>query len=80
MQFPGWTEVSAVATHPDARRRGLGAVLTHHVAQRIADSGRTPFLHVAAGNDAAERVYERLGFVTRRMMTFRVLRPPSQTA
>jgi ribosomal protein S18 acetylase RimI-like enzyme len=80
MRFPGWTEVSAVATHPDARRRGLGALLTHHVAGRIADAGRTPFLHVAAGNDAARRVYERLGFATRRMMTFRVLRPPSETA
>jgi ribosomal protein S18 acetylase RimI-like enzyme len=80
MRFTGWTEVSAVATHPDARRRGLGAFLTHHVARRIAAAGRTPFLHVAAGNDAAQRVYERLGFVTRRMMTFRVLRPPSQTA
>jgi predicted GNAT family acetyltransferase len=50
------------------------------VARRIADAGRTPFLHVAADNDAAQRVYERLGFATRRMMTFRVLRPPSDTA
>ncbi|HEY1278897.1 MAG TPA: GNAT family N-acetyltransferase [Acidimicrobiales bacterium] len=80
MRFTGWTEVSAVATHPDARRRGLGAFLTHHVARRIADSGGTPFLHVAAGNNAAERVYERLGFVTRRMMTFRVVRPPAEIA
>jgi ribosomal protein S18 acetylase RimI-like enzyme len=80
MRFPGWTEVSAVATHPDARRRGLGALLTHQIARRIADAGRTPFLHVAAGNHAAQRVYERLGFATRRMMTFRVLRPPAETA
>lgn len=80
MRFTGWTEVSAVATHPDARRRGLGAFLTHHVARRIAADDRTPFLHVAAGNDAAQRVYERLGFVTRRMMTFRLLRPPAEMA
>jgi len=77
MRLPGWTEVSAVATHPDARRRGLGALLTHHVARRIADEGATPFLHVAAGNDGARRVYERLGFTTRRVLTFRVLRSPS---
>ena len=80
MRVTGWTEVSAVATHPDARRRGLGAFLTHHVARRIAADDRTPFLHVAAGNDAAQRVYERLGFVTRRMMTFRLLRPPAEMA
>ena len=77
MRLPGWTEVSAVATHPDARRRGLGAALTHHVARHIADEGGTPFLHVAAGNDGARRVYERLGFALRRVLTFRVLRAPS---
>jgi ribosomal protein S18 acetylase RimI-like enzyme len=79
MRFPGWTEVSAVATHPDARRRGLGALLTHHVARRIVAAGRTPFLHVAAGNDGAQRVYERLGFTTRKTMFFRVVRAPSAT-
>jgi predicted GNAT family acetyltransferase len=65
-----------VATHPDARRRGLGALLTHHVARSIVDDGATPFLHMAAGNDDARRVYERLGFVTRHIMTFQVVRPP----
>jgi predicted GNAT family acetyltransferase len=76
MRFPGWTEISAVATHPDARRRGLGALLTHHVARAIVEDGDTPFLHMAAGNDDARRVYERLGFALRRLMTFQVLRPP----
>lgn len=76
MRFPGWTEISAVATHPDARRRGLGALLTHHVARDIVEDGDTPFLHMAAGNDDARRVYERLGFALRRLMTFQLLRPP----
>jgi predicted GNAT family acetyltransferase len=77
MRFPGWTEVSAVATHPAARQRGLGALLTHHVAQGIVERGGTPFLHVAEENDDAIRLYQRLGFVRRRLMTFQVLRPPT---
>ncbi len=76
MRFPGWTEVSAVATRPAARRRGLGALLTHHVAAGIVERGGTPFLHVVTDNDDATRVYERLGFATRRRMVFRALRPP----
>jgi predicted GNAT family acetyltransferase len=76
MRFPGWTEVSAVATHPAARRRGLGALLTHHVARSIVERGGTPFLHVVTGNDDAIRVYQRLGFTKRRVMMFRALRPP----
>jgi predicted GNAT family acetyltransferase len=77
MRFPGWTEISAVATHPAARRRGLGALLTHRVALGIVERGDTPFLHVADGNDDAIRVYERLGFTTRRLMSFQVLHPPA---
>jgi ribosomal protein S18 acetylase RimI-like enzyme len=64
-QLPGYTEVSAVCTHPDARGRGLAAHLTFHVARSIQARGGTPFLHVAANNDGARRVYERLGFTVR---------------
>lgn len=80
MRFPGWIEVSAVATHPDARRRGLGALLTHRVARAIVERGGTPFLHVATQNADAIRVYERLGFTQRRVMMVGVLRPPQLAA
>ncbi len=72
----GYTEVSAVCTHPDARGRGLAAALTALVAARIAARGETPMLHVAAGNDSAQRVYERLGFRVRRDVEVAIIRPP----
>jgi GNAT superfamily N-acetyltransferase len=62
---PGYTEISAVSTHPSARGRGLAAHLTHHVAAAILERGEQPYLHVAEGNDGARRVYERLGFTLR---------------
>lgn len=76
MALPGFTEVSAVCTHPDARRRGYGAALTAMVARGIQAEGTTPFLHVVVGNDGARRVYEQLGFTHRRDVGFTALRPP----
>jgi GNAT superfamily N-acetyltransferase len=76
MHLPGLTEISAVCTHPDVRRRGLGAAVTRHVAAGIIERGEVPFLHVAEDNDSARRVYEQLGFVTRRIVNVGVFRPP----
>ena len=61
-RLPGWTEVSAVCTDPDYRGQGLGARLTLAVAAGILERGDLPFLHAAADNDNALRLYERLGF------------------
>jgi ribosomal protein S18 acetylase RimI-like enzyme len=73
---PGFREVSAVCTHPDFRGRGLAAGLTALVAQRIFDRGERPFLHHAADNDAARRVYEAIGFEFRRQIVFEALGAP----
>jgi len=73
---PGHTEISAVCTHPDARGRGLAGELTLAVARRILARGEIPFLHVAGTNDNARRVYERIGFVTRRVVGFTALVAP----
>ena len=61
-RLPGWTEVSAVCTDPDFRGQGLGARLTLAVAAGILERGDLAFLHAAADNDNAIRLYERLGF------------------
>jgi ribosomal protein S18 acetylase RimI-like enzyme len=61
-RLPGWTEVSAVCTDPDFQGRGLGARLTLAVAAGILERGELPFLHAAADNERALRLYERLGF------------------
>jgi ribosomal protein S18 acetylase RimI-like enzyme len=78
LHLDGFTEVSAVCTHPDARGRGLAAALTRHVAAGIAARGEQPFLHVAQANVNARRVYERLGFTTRRFTEFVALEPPKE--
>lgn len=73
---PSWTEVSAVCTTPDARGRGLAELLVRDVAARIIERGDQPFLHVAASNTGAIRLYERLGFVVRREVVFHGYRTP----
>lgn len=70
---PGFREISAVCTHPDFRGRGLAAGLTSLVAQAILERGERPFLHHAADNDPARRVYEALGFEFRREVMWQVL-------
>ncbi|MGD9793495.1 MAG: GNAT family N-acetyltransferase [Acidimicrobiia bacterium] len=71
--LPGFREISAVCTHPSTRGRGLAAALTSAVAAAMLERGEQPFLHVAAHNDDARRIYERLGFSTRTMVDLVVL-------
>ncbi|BAJ27717.1 MULTISPECIES: GNAT family N-acetyltransferase [Kitasatospora] len=73
---PGFTEVSAVCTAPEARGRGLAAHLVGELAARIGARGERPFLHVAAANTGALALYERLGFVRRADVVFRGFRVP----
>jgi predicted GNAT family acetyltransferase len=73
---PGFTEVSAVCTAPEARGRGLAAHLVGELAARITARGERPFLHVAATNTGALALYERLGFVRRAEVVFRGFRTP----
>lgn len=58
----GYREVSAVCTHPAHVGRGYAQQLTREATIAISRDGDLPFLHVAAGNDRAIAVYERLGF------------------
>lgn len=74
MRCPGWSEVSAVCVHPDARRQGLTGKLTLEVAHRIRKTGDEAFLHVREGNDAAHALYPKLGFRVRTELTTCVYR------
>ncbi len=73
MKLPGFTEVSAICTHPDFRGRGYGGRLARAVAARISARGETPFLHALASNLNAIRLYETLGFELRCKMFLTVL-------
>jgi ribosomal protein S18 acetylase RimI-like enzyme len=73
---PGWTEISAVCTAPEARGRGHAARLVGALTARVLARGERPFLHVAEANTGAIALYERLGFETRKPVTFRGFRTP----
>jgi ribosomal protein S18 acetylase RimI-like enzyme len=73
-RFPGYTEISAVCTHPDYRGHGYASSLVSALVQKITGRGETPFLHVRTDNAGAIRVYEKLGFKTRRDITFTIVK------
>lgn len=72
-RFPGYTEVSAVCTHPDYRGRGLARRLSAAVAARIESRGERPFLHAWTTNQPALSLYESLGFEARAEVNVSVL-------
>lgn len=59
----GLSELVGITTLPEYRRRGIGAALTAFVTRAAFDSGAEVVFLIAV-NDAAGRVYERLGFRT----------------
>jgi ribosomal protein S18 acetylase RimI-like enzyme len=73
---PGWTEISAVCTAPEARGRGHAARLVSALVARVVSRNELPFLHVAETNTGAIALYKRLGFETRKHVTFRGFRTP----
>lgn len=68
LKVAGMTELSGVCTHPDIRGRGIGRLMTLHVARMILAAGNQPFLHTFAGNAAAIALYEKIGFRQRSRM------------
>ncbi|GAA4555319.1 GNAT family N-acetyltransferase [Pseudonocardia xishanensis] len=78
MRVPGRTEISAVCTDPAMRGQGLAARLVRAVAVGIRERGDEPFLHAAAGNTGAIRLYEQLGFVLSRELMFTAHRVPER--
>lgn len=78
MHPPGYTEISAVCTDPDARGSGLASRLMRAIAYGIRARGETPILHAASTNTTAIRLYEKLGFAVRREFDFVGLELPTR--
>lgn len=73
----GYTEISAICSHPDQNGKGYGRRIMYAVIRDITAAGNVPYLHVRADNTRAVELYKRLGFVIRRDMNFYVLRKSS---
>ena len=80
MRFDGFTEISAVCTHPDHRGRGHAFRLVSALMRSILARGERPFLHIYSHNTGAAALYRKLGFRYRRSLTVTVLKKRESTA
>jgi ribosomal protein S18 acetylase RimI-like enzyme len=74
LHLTGFTEISAVCTHPDFRGHGYGAILLSALISRIKERGEVPFLHVRTENVHAIRLYEKSGLKVRARLHLAVVR------
>ncbi len=74
LHLAGFTELSAVCTHPAHAGRGLAKALVQQVSRDVLERGEVPFLHVKTDNEFAVRAYRRLGFVERAGIHLAVVR------
>ena len=74
LRMPGFTEISAICTHPIFLGKGYASLLTAYVARQIFDEGSRPILHVRTDNLRAIGVYQRVGFEVRTDVFFAIFR------
>jgi ribosomal protein S18 acetylase RimI-like enzyme len=80
LKLPGYTEVSAVCTHPEHTGHGHAAALISAVIGKIQARGETAILHTAADNQRAIDLYVRLGFTERIVQQLLVIRNPEDAS
>ena len=74
----GWHWLAELAVHPEARRQGIGRLLTLTALERLREAGATE-VHLYVNDDhdqQATRLYEDTGFKTHRLTT-RFIKLPS---
>jgi ribosomal protein S18 acetylase RimI-like enzyme len=60
----GSSYLSSIGTRPEVRRRGLGSLVTAVAIREAVEAGsQLTYLKVDAGNEEAQRLYRRLGFM-----------------
>ncbi|MEO7215109.1 GNAT family N-acetyltransferase [Mucilaginibacter sp.] len=74
MHVFNYAEASAVCTHPGYLGRGYAKKVLQFQVQRILAAAEIPFLHVRHDNERAFRVYESLGFATRKTIHFYIIK------
>lgn len=70
MKMNDFTEVSAVVTQPHHTGKGYAKQLIAHTVNNILDQNKIPYLHVIEKNTGPIKLYENLGFTTRRKISF----------
>lgn len=73
LRLPGFTEISAVCTHPDHLGHGYATTLMTLLMERIQKRGERAFLHSRADNARAIALYERLGFRKRPPLHYAII-------
>lgn len=70
MQTDNFTEISAVATHPEHTGKGYAKQLITYAVKKIFEDRKVPFLHVDETNLGPIQLYKTLGFTERRKMQY----------
>lgn len=70
MKMNDFTELSAIVTHPNHTGQGYAKQLITHAVNNIFQQNKTPYLHVLETNTGAINLYQKLGFKTRRKISF----------
>lgn len=74
LHVDGYTEISAICTHPDYQGLGYAAKITHFLTLSALNSGFIPFLHARTDNVKAIELYKRLGFQIRKEIQFYIIK------
>jgi predicted GNAT family acetyltransferase len=73
LKLPGFTEISAVCTHPEHLGKGHARRLITLLLERIRGREEQAFLHVREDNTRAVQLYERMGFRKRALLKYALL-------
>jgi ribosomal protein S18 acetylase RimI-like enzyme len=68
MKPEGYVEISGICTHPEYHGKGYGTAISGILTNAILEEGNTPFLHVFIQNQPAIKLYEKLGYATRKVI------------
>jgi predicted GNAT family acetyltransferase len=69
LQLDGYSEISAVCTHPSFRGQGFAAGIIWHLVRNHRRDGLVSWLHVGCANHRAIKLYLEMGFQLVRNVT-----------